>query len=237
MSVEKVQSPDKVNYTSLHHRKEGYLSIKIKDTGPGIDRAYLNRIFEPYFTTKEIGKGSGLGLAVVHGIVKNHQGEIYVDSQKGSGTTFTILIPCVDMKSEEHHAEESDMLIGDETVLFVDDEPALLRMGKLMLSKMGYTVETHSSPEEAIEQFESEPDRFHIVVTDMTMPKITGLELFTRMRQIRNEIPVIICTGHNSYIDQEKADQMGISGYATKPVSMVFLGKMIRDVLDEKVVN
>ena len=220
------------NYPDL---TEGdYLKITLSDTGHGITPDIIDRIFDPYFTTKEIGKGSGMGLAVVHGIVKNHNGRIWVDSQVGKGTTFTLLFPVVDETPVDEPAPAEEPVRGEESILFVDDDEAITDVSREMLEQFGYTVETATEPEQALKRFESNPNGFDLVITDMTMPKMTGAVLSEKIKEIRPDIPVIICTGHSSLIDEERAKQFGIDAYVMKPVSISTLGKTIRKVLDSE---
>ncbi len=208
--------------------------MKISDTGPGIEPEIMDRIFDPYFTTKEIGKGSGMGLAVVHGVVKSHNGVITVDSQLGVGSTFTILFPVIDDKPELDVPISDKIPRGSgEKVLFVDDEATIAQMGGQILERLGYAVEPQTSPAAALELFRSRPDTFDLVLTDMTMPQMTGVQLSEKLKEVRPGIPVIISTGHSTLIDQEKARTMGIDGYVMKPLVMRDIAKIIRDVLDE----
>ena len=209
-----------------------YLKITVSDTGPGIAAEILGRIFDPYFTTKETGKGSGLGLSIVHGIVKNHDGAIFVDSKFGKGTTFTILFPAVDEKPEDEVEIIEKFPLGTETILFIDDEAPIMDMTKKILEKLGYQVEARLDPVEALALFQSKPDSFDLVITDMTMPLMTGVKLSENLMKIRPDISVIICTGHSSLIDEEEAKQLGIAGYVMKPVSMLEIAKAVRKALD-----
>ena len=212
-----------------------YLELIVKDSGSGIDSKIKEKIFDPYFTTKEVGKGTGMGLAVVHGIVKNHNGEIFVDSELGKGTTFTILFPITDDEQEDNITEITIDSIphGKDTILFVDDEESLVDMAKMMLINLGYTVEGCTNPIDALSLFEKNPDRFDLVISDMTMPKMSGVKLSEQLRGLRPDVPIIICTGHSSQIDEEKAIEIGISAYAMKPVTMSEIAKLIRTVLDK----
>ncbi|RLC06737.1 MAG: hypothetical protein DRH34_00025 [Deltaproteobacteria bacterium] len=209
-----------------------YLKITLNDTGHGINAKTIDRIFDPYFTTKEIGKGSGMGLAVVHGIVKNHNGAILVDSALGKGTTFTILFPVVDEKPVDEIDTTGESLSGTGKILFVDDDEAITDVSGQMLEWLGYTVEATTKPQEAFELFQSKPHEFDLVITDMTMPQMTGAKLSGKLKDIRPDIPVIICTGHSSLMDEEMARQLGIAAYVMKPVSLSKLGKTIQKVLD-----
>ncbi len=211
-----------------------YVRITVSDTGPGIGPGIIDRIFDPYFTTKEVGKGSGMGLAVVHGIVKSHNGAITVDSQLGQGTTFNIVFPVVTEKPEKEVKSPDEMPRGSESVLFVDDEESLADMSKLMLERLGYRVETRLNPVEALELFQSNPEAFDLVITDMTMPQMTGVKLSEKLKGVRSDIPIIISTGHSLQIDGEKARQLGISAYVMKPIAMKEMAITIREVLDDQ---
>ena len=210
-----------------------YLKILISDKGPGINPEIINRIFDPYFTTKEMGKGSGLGLSVVHGIVNNHNGAITVDSEPGKGATFTILFPVVSEKPVMEIKTPDEAPRGNETILFVDDEEAITDMIGQILDRLGYKVETETSPATALELFQSKPYNFDLVITDMTMPQMTGVKLSEKLKDIRPDIPVVICTGHSSLIDEEKAKEMGIDGYVMKPIVKREVAIAIRKVLDK----
>ncbi len=220
------------NYTDLG-TADNYLKITLSDTGPGIPTEIINRIFDPYFTTKDFGKGSGMGLTVVHGILKNHDGSITVSSEVGEGTTFTILFPVIDEAPEITTMKTVSIPHGTETILFVDDEKAIINMMRQILEKLGYSVQTSINPEEALDLFKLKPDSFDIVITDMTMPQMAGAKLAEKLKKIRSDIPIILCTGHSSLIDEDKAKQLGISGYVMKPVSMSKIAKAIREVFDK----
>jgi PAS domain S-box-containing protein len=210
-----------------------YIKITVSDTGPGINPEIIDLIFDPYFTTKEVGKGSGMGLAVVHGIVKNHRGAITVDSQYGQGATFTILFPVVTEKPVTEVKASDEIPRGNETILFVDDEKSIADVAGLMLERLGYKVEIKTNPVEALELFQLEPAKFDLVITDMTMPQMTGIKLAEKLKADRFDLPVIICTGHSSLINEEKAKAMGISDFVMKPIMMRGIAKTIRKVLDE----
>ncbi|MDX2444307.1 MAG: response regulator [Bacteroidales bacterium] len=210
-----------------------YLKITFSDTGSGINPEIVNEIFDPYFTTKEMGKGSGMGLSIVHGIVKNHGGSVSVDSQPGKGSSFHLLFPVVDEKPVNETVMTDEYSLGTETILFVDDEKAITDMAQKILEKLGYKVTVRLNPIEALSLFQSKPDAFDLVVTDMTMPHMTGVKLAQKLKEIRSDIPVIICTGHSSLIDEEKAKRFGIDGYLMKPMPMSIVSKEIRRVLDQ----
>jgi len=212
---------------------DDYLKIAITDTGPGIDPENTDKIFDPYFTTREPGKGSGMGLAIVHGIIKNHNGVITVDSKPGKGTTFTILFPLVDEKPATETEEADRVPRGTESILFVDDEGPIVNMAQKMLKRLGYQVKTKLNPAEALELFQTEPQAFDLVITDMTMPQMSGVILTEKLRDIRPDIPVIISTGHSSLIDEEKTEKLRVNAYVMKPIVKRDIARTIRKVLDE----
>jgi CheY-like chemotaxis protein len=209
-----------------------YVKISVSDTGPGIDPDIFDRIFDPYFTTKDVGKGSGLGLSVVHGIVKNHNGSIAVDSEPGKGAVFSILLPKIDAQPEIKPERSMDLSTGNETLLFVDDEPSLMKLGQRMMERLGYKIDATISPTDALEWFRLSPDKYDLIITDMTMPQMTGVSLAEELMRIRPDIPVIICTGHSSLIDEEKSKTLDIAAFVMKPMTRQKIAKIIRQVLD-----
>jgi PAS domain S-box-containing protein len=211
-----------------------HVKIMISDTGPGIDPEIIGQIFDPYFTTKEIGKGSGMGLAVVHGIVKSHSGAIAVDSSLGKGAEFIILFPLATEKPIIETKTNMDIPGGNETILFVDDEISIVRIVKRMFERLGYKVETATTPQEALDRFSLNPDHFDLVITDMTMPQMTGVKLSEKLMDIRKDIPIIVCTGYSNLVDEEKAKGLGLAAYVMKPIDMHETAQTIRKVLDKK---
>jgi PAS domain S-box-containing protein len=211
-----------------------YVQLSISDTGQGMDSATLERIFDPYFTTKEQDKGTGMGLAVVHGIVKGHGGGIRVQSKLGKGTRFDILFPVMGKQMESETEELKALPTGNEHILFIDDEDTLIDLGESMLKKLGYRVETRTGPEEALEVFRAAPDKFDLVISDMTMPGMTGDNLAAELMKIRPDIPVVICTGYSERIDEPRARDLGIKGLMMKPFTIRGLSKTVRAVLDQK---
>jgi CheY-like chemotaxis protein len=215
--------------------KEGvYVRLTVKDTGHGMNPASLERIFDPYFTTKGVGEGTGLGLAVVHGIVKSHGGAIAIQSEPGKGTVFEILFPRIDFGQEKSTNAQGPVPKGTERILFVDDENALAELGQMILSPLGYEVTTTMSSLEALELFRSQPAAFDLVVTDMTMPKMTGVGLASEMLRIRPDLPIILCTGHSDEITEDRAKDIGIRAFVMKPLSRRNLAEVIRKILDEE---
>ncbi|HUT69519.1 MAG TPA: PAS domain S-box protein [Desulfatiglandales bacterium] len=212
-----------------------YLKMSVRDTGHGMTSKVLERIFDPYFTTKEKGKGTGLGLAVVHGIVKSHKGGIGVESEPGSGTCFHVYFPRIEQKKELTDTETVQPFpTGHECVLFVDDEQDLVQIAAQMLSHLGYEVTTRMSSNEALELFRVNPERFDLVITDMTMPNMTGDTLSKELMKIRRDIPIILCTGFSERISEEKAKAIGIKEFVMKPLAMGDLAKRVRKVLDNE---
>ncbi|MCF8092579.1 MAG: response regulator [Desulfotignum sp.] len=211
-----------------------YAEITVKDNGPGIDPGILDRIFDPYFTTREVGKGSGLGLAAVYTIVKNHKGTITVQNRPEGGALFTMLFPMVEQKPETTIKSMYESLHGTERILFIDDEENITQMALESLKLFDYRVEAMSDPEDALAVFTLNPGYFDVVITDMTMPKMTGARLAEKLINIRPDIPIVLCTGYSSLIDEKKARQLGIAAYMMKPVPMSEIAKTIRKLMDQK---
>ena len=198
-------------------RPGSYVQLTVSDTGHGIAPDAIEQIFNPYFTTKEKGEGTGLGLAVVHGIVKSHSGEITVDSQLDHGTKFQIYLPMIDRKVSADLSSKAEVPDGDGHILFVDDEKALARIGKQMLERLGYRVETRVCSTEALELFRANPHRFDLVVTDLTMPNITGIQLAREIVRLRPEIPIILCSGFSERLSMDEISEAGIRDLLMKP--------------------
>lgn len=213
-----------------------YLKLSVRDTGHGISRENIGRIFEPYFTTKKKGEGTGLGLAVVHGIVKDHGGEISVDSEQGRGATFTIYLPVIEDEAEHATlaAKAAPAPGRGEKVLFIDDEEMVAAMMRELLGELGYTVVVETDPVRAAELFKRKSADFDVVITDRTMPRMTGYELVKRIRSIRRDIPVILCSGLQDREDAEAMKGLGIDRFLLKPVEMGVMAEAIREVLDKK---
>jgi PAS domain S-box-containing protein len=210
-----------------------YVEIKVSDTGVGISPDVMDSIFDPYFTTKSPGVGTGMGLAVVHGIVESCRGKISVDSQLGKGTTFTIHLP-VTRKRADLHVEKCGLApMGQERILFVDDEAPITKMGGQILGRLGYSVITKTSSIDALALFKAKPDDFDLVVTDMTMPHMTGDKLAIELMKIKHDIPVILCTGYSQKISNDTASKIGAKAIIYKPIVKVDLAKIVRNVLDE----
>ena len=211
-----------------------YVHLRLTDTGDGIRPEILDRIFDPYFTTKDVGKGTGLGLSVVHGIVNSHYGKITVESETGKGTTFNIFFPAVERRVTSEPKEVQKLPTGQERILFVDDEGAMVNLNQQRLERLGYKVIPKTDPLEALEYFHTNPDQIDLVITDMTMPKMTGDRLAQEILKIRLDMPIILCTGYSNKISEEKAQEIGIRKYIEKPIEKVNLARSVREVLDGK---
>jgi len=212
-----------------------YVLLDVSDTGCGMDQATMARIFEPYFTTKATGEGTGLGLSVVHGIVKSYQGQITVYSEPGKGTSFHVYLPLIAEVSSFAESVTSDIIpTGKERVLVVDDEEMISMMLQLILESLGYQVTFSCNSLEALALIEQNPMTFDLLITDMTMPHLTGFELAQKALTIRADLPIIICTGFSELVNKAQAQAMGIRSYLMKPVSVRELAQTVRNVLDEK---
>ena len=209
-----------------------FIQLSIKDTGHGIEPELVERIFDPFFTTKDTGEGTGMGLAVVHGIVKTHGGAITLSSEPGAGSTFNVLIPAIVNKPPVTTATQGDMPVGSERILFVDDESFQADLGRQMLERLGYQVTSKTSSIEALEVFQAAPQTFDLIITDMTMPNMTGDELSRKILAIRPDIPIIVCTGYSERISDENIKAIGIKRLAMKPIVMRNIANIIREVLD-----
>ena len=211
-----------------------YVSLKVRDTGEGIDPGIIDRIFDPYFTTKEVGKGTGMGLSVIHGIVKSHDGGIRVESEVGKGTVFEIYFPALEKMIEEEKEPDGEIKGGSESILFVDDEQTMVDLNRQRLERLGYQVKSTTKPVEALEWFKANPEQFDVIITDMTMPRMTGDRLAAEVLKIRPQMPVIICTGYSERMSAKKAESLGVRKYIEKPIDIRNLAAALREVLGEQ---
>ena len=215
-----------------------YIKLVVADTGHGIDPNIMDQIFDPYFTTKEVGKGTGMGLSLVQGIVKSHGGDIRLESELGQYTTVTILLPIIDEAENDMDVSVAEELAtGNERILLVDDETMIVDFMTQFLSQLGYRTTSMTDSTSALEMFRSQPDQYDLVITDMTMPKITGIQLTEAMREVRDDISVIICTGFSEQISIERSKELGIQAFIMKPVVMGEMAKTIRNVLDGQTID
>jgi len=210
-----------------------YVKLSVSDTGCGIEDSVKERIFEPYFTTKKSGEGTGLGLSVIHGIVKNYGGIIKLYSEAGKGSTFHVYLPKIETGEIKKITRSAALPKGTETILFVDDEKAIAMGVKEILEKLGYRVFMTTDSLEALEIFKSDPHKFHLVITDQTMPGMTGSKLAKEIMSIRPDMPVILCTGFSEIITYDEAKAIGIKEFLMKPVKINNISTVIRNILDK----
>jgi CheY-like chemotaxis protein len=211
-----------------------YACITVSDTGMGIDKTLIDKIFDPYFTTKELGKGTGLGLSVVHGIVKEHGGDIRIYSEVGKGTVFHVYLPLLEnAKDIKTAAAARRYPTGCERILLVDDEEPIVRMEQMMLERLGYQVTTRISSPDALTVFKANPSGFDLVISDRGMPNMTGEQLARKLISISPGIPIILCTGFSDENDENRARAIGVKGFLKKPVALGDLAEIVRKVLDD----
>ncbi|MGD9159199.1 MAG: response regulator [Desulfobacteraceae bacterium] len=211
-----------------------YIEIKVSDTGHGINPGIIDRIFDPYFTTKGVGEGSGMGLAVVHGIVTGHEGRIRVESVHGEGTVVRMVFPAV-YKQPKKEKEQADTLFsGTEKILIADDEKSITLLLTRLFGRLGYSVTSGTDPVEVYEAFKNDPEGFDLLITDMAMPNMTGADLSRKVKEIRPDMPVILCTGYSDLIDEENAMEYGISRFIMKPLELYDVAETVREILDKK---
>jgi PAS domain S-box-containing protein len=223
---------DQIASAKIPDLKPGsYLKLSVSDTGHGIHPNAYKKIFNPYFTTKEKGEGTGLGLAVVQGIIKSHNGAITVESDVGKGATFHVYLPTIQREVTMAEVESTALPMGQERILLVDDEQPLVEIGKQMLERLGYTVATRTSSIEALKLFKTHPDRFDLVITDIVMPNMTGEKLAEKLMSIRADIPIILCTGYSEKFTRRQASDMGIQSFLMKPLVMRDLASTVRQAL------
>ncbi|MBR9702077.1 PAS domain S-box protein [Candidatus Pacearchaeota archaeon] len=212
-----------------------HVKLSLRDTGHGISKEIVGKIFDPFYTTKERGEGTGLGLSVVHGIVKSHGGDIAVYSEPGKGTNFTVYFPTEEGETEEGLEKiVKEIPTGNERILLVDDDPKIVDMSGKMLGNLGYNITARTSSVEALELFKTQPEKYELVITDMTMPDMAGDELAEELMKIRPGMPVVLCTGFSRKIDEERAKSLGIKAFLMKPFVKGEIAEIIRDALDSK---
>ena len=214
-------------------RDVNYQELTVRDTGSGIDAKNLDRIFDPFFTTKKTGEGTGLGLSVVYGIVKSHDGIITVSSESGKGSTFKIYIPAMTGAAVREEQDRDLIRGGNERILFVDDEYALTEIFHIRLTDLGYAVTPQNSPLKALEEFKKHPSDFDLVITDLSMPDMTGIDLAGELTGIRPDIPILLCSGTVEDLHPAQLRKLGIRQIAVKPVSINQLSGSIRRILDK----
>ncbi len=211
-----------------------FIRLIVSDTGYGMSPEVSERIFDPFFTTKKMGQGTGMGLSVVHGIVKSHGGTIIVESSPGKGSAFSVFLPAIESEVTDQVDQAQLVITGNERILFVDDEDFQADIGKRMLERLGYRVTAKTNSVEALDLFRQTPDEFDLVITDMTMPNMTGDVLARRLISIRPDIPIIVCTGYSARINPDIIKEIGIKEMAMKPVVMKDIAQMIHRVLSRE---
>ncbi|SHO53507.1 CheR family methyltransferase [Desulfopila aestuarii] len=234
VSVHKKTVTEEDTDNSSRLRPGKYVQVSIRDTGTGIAPEIMEKIFDPYFTTKEVGKGTGMGLAVVLGIVQSSGGYILCDSKPGEGTVFHILMPIVEGSAVEDKNVTEVIPKGNERILLVDDEEMLNVVNKRILEKLGYQITAMNDSLQALNVFRCQPDAFDLVITDQTMPNMSGADLSCNLLKTRPDIPIILCTGYSSLISEEQARIMGIKGFIMKPFTKRDLGNVVRMVLNNR---
>ena len=226
--------PDGTSSCSIRLLAGRYACITVSDTGTGIDQTLINKIFDPYFTTKEQGKGTGLGLSVVHGIVKEHGGDIRVYSEVGKGTAFHVYLPLLEVAKDKNDAVVTGKYpTGCESILLIDDDEPIVLLEQMMLEKLGYRITVRTSSPDALAAFKANPSKFDLVISDRGMPNMTGVQLARELISIKPGIPIIICTGFSDENDVNRAKAMGVKGFLMKPVSLDDLAVTVRKVLDD----
>ena len=225
---------EELNQTGSRLPAGPLVRLDIADTGPGISDEHLDRIFDPYFTTKEFSTGTGMGLAVVHSILKNHDGMIRVSKNLPRGTCFSVYFPRTEEQIKPPAVAEVPCGPGQERLLVVDDDPSIARMLQVFLNNQGYTTTILDSSRKALEIFRTKPQAFDLVITDQTMPDLTGEELAAKILALRSDIPIILCTGYSTMIEEVKTRQQGIKAYHMKPVALKDLAATVRRLLDDE---
>lgn len=235
VSLQQVMLRQEELYDKIRLQEGAYLQLTVRDNGTGIPKELLEKIFEPYFTTKSQGEGTGLGLAVVQSIVLDFGGDITVSSVPGQGTVFDVYFPVIQTEEETVLPQEKASLPrGDERILVVDDDRDIVLMNQRILEMLGYQVRAWTESLEAFADFQQDPDAVDLVITDMTMPKMTGDELTRRLLALRPELPVLICTGFSELIDEDKARKLGARALLMKPLTKKELAWAVRQVLDQE---
>jgi PAS domain S-box-containing protein len=235
ISVDTVEVDDTLITFHPNLRPGSHIRVRVRDTGAGIPAEVIDYIFDPFFTTKGVGEGTGMGLAIVHGIIISHGGAITVESALEEGSTFTIYLPQIAHDpAAAADPPEPFILQGTGRILFVDDEEVLARLGQALLEHLGYDVAAYTNSLDALKAFQAEPYRFDLVITDQTMPAMTGATLVEELRRIRSDIPIILCTGFSHLVNAEKAEALGVDAFVTKPGVTQELAVTIQQVLGKR---
>jgi len=225
-------SAEDLDYFSNLHPGE-HVKLVIKDTGIGMDAKTIDRIFEPFFTTKKVGKGTGLGLSVVHGIVKGHNGDIHVYSEPGAGTEFKLFFPVYSDTAKIIDQEQVKIQGGSESIIMIDDEIEIIALFRKILTKLGYQIEVFTNSTEALKKIENNPDKYDLLITDLTMPGKTGIEIAEEIQKIKKDMPVILISGYSAEISEEKMTRLGIKGVLQKPLVIQDLVNQIKKIFNQ----
>ncbi len=218
--------------SSLGISAKNYLKLSFSDSGQGMDEVTKARIFDPFFTLKDVGEGTGMGLSIVYAIMESYRGAISVDSEPDKGSTFQLYFPVTDEAAEDKQEQVEDIPRGKERILLVDDDKTYAEMCEKMISRLGYDVDLELDSIQALETFKTSPDRYDLVISDQVMPGLSGGDFAQKIRSVKPGIPIIICTGYSTQMDEVKADILGINAFAYKPVEKKFIAGLIRNVLD-----
>lgn len=212
-----------------------YALLSVSDTGCGMSEEVVEKIFDPFFTTKDVDQGTGMGLSTVQGIVKQHKGFIKVHSTSGHGSRFDLFFPEVTPVNHQHLLdEETNLPRGSERILMVDDDELLADLGVMLLSNQGYNVVGETSSVAALELFKKKPDQFDLLITDQTMPQMTGLELIRELKNVRQDLPTILCTGYSSKVSPDELNRLNVDAFCLKPLKLADLAHTVRNVLDDR---
>ncbi|MCI5144660.1 MAG: response regulator [Candidatus Electrothrix sp. AR3] len=233
VSVDEVEVDQQLVAEIAHLTAGKHVCLTVRDTGAGIDKITMNRIFEPYFTTKKKGEGTGLGLATVHGIVLSHGGAISVQSELGQGSVFTIFFPIADVEILQAETKEAKKELPklEGRILFIDDAEFNVQLGIHICGRLGCSTRGVSNSLEALAVFREAPEDYDIVITDQTMPNLTGFELAIELFKIRSDIPIIMVTGHSDIVDEQKAKEIGIREFLIKPLDIDILAEAVSKAL------
>ncbi|NOQ67406.1 MAG: PAS domain S-box protein [Desulfobacterales bacterium] len=232
VSLQEVELSEKDTKYKKHLKPGPYAMLTVTDTGKGMSNEVMERIFDPFFTTKKFGEGTGMGLSVVHGIVESHGGMISAESTPGKGTTFRLYFPIIDETAEQVNKTSPVHYKGNERILLIDDEESLVEIGAEILGLLGYRVTAKTNSLEAFEAFKTNPDNFDLVITDQTMPNMSGTELAVELLKIRSDISIVLCTGYSSKISDDMIKEIGIADYFMKPFDAEQLALIVRKTLD-----
>lgn len=234
VSLKKVNKRETLHKGKSTDAMPDFLQLTVQDTGVGMDAETLGRIFDPFFTTRPAGEGNGMGLAIVQSIIENHNGFITVSSQPGQGSIFKIYLPLSMKETVEEPITANLLPHGSERILFVDDDHILADLGFQILSRLGYQVTIATDPVDALQRFKTQPQAFDLVISDMTMPVMSGCELAAKMMRIRKGLPVILCSGYSDLMSEEKMKSLGIREFISKPLQIKDFSNKVRKVLNEK---